>query len=238
MKFRQANISIVLLISLVVILSGATIVVLGINSKYNAKVSYERIENRYIAESGIDLSVGLFLNYLSSQDFVLSYTKNEDGSYSVIDDYSPYLLPEIKLSENKDSITLDLIKNESKAYLVSIGFLDFMRDNGVEVSINTFNNKDSFKLSRMCIEHEFLISNDLGVGNACQSKINPIFLTVKSKYKGGEVLCNVEIANINVVRDPFEEIEIGEQASVKAHIDINYHKILYNNYQNYRGLAK
>jgi hypothetical protein len=238
MKFRQANISIVLLISLVVILSGATIVVLGINSKYNAKVSYERIENRYIAESGIDLSVGLFLNYLSNQDFVLSYTKNEDGSYSVIDDYSPYLLPEISFMENRDNVALNLIENESKAYLVSIGFLDFMRDNGIEVSINTFNNKDNFKLSRMCIAHDFLISNDLGAGNACQSKINPIFLTVKSKYKGGEVLCNVEIANINVVRDPFEEIEIGEQASIKAHIDINSHKISYNNYQNYRGLAK
>jgi hypothetical protein len=238
MKFRQANISIVLLISLVVILSGATIVVLGINCKYNAKVSYERIENRYIAESGIDLSVGLFLNYLSNQDFVLSYTKNEDGSYSVIDDYSPYLLPEIRLSENRDNIALDLIENESTDYLVSIGFLDFLRDNGIEVSINTFNNKDNFKLSRMCIEYDFLVNNDLGSGTDCQSKINSIYLTIKSKYKGGEVLCNVEIANLNIIRDPFEEIEIGEQASVKARIDINSRKVSYNNYQNYRRLAR
>jgi hypothetical protein len=169
---------------------------------------------------------------------VLSYTKNEDGSYAVIDDYSPYLLPEIRLSENRDNISLDLIENESTAYLVSIGFLDFLRDNGIEVSINTFNNKENFKLSRMCIEHDFLISKDMGASTVCQSKINPIFLTVKSKYKGGEVLCNAEIANLNIVRDPFEEIEIGEQASVKAHIDINSHKISYNNYQNYRRLAK
>jgi hypothetical protein len=238
MKFRQANISIVLLISLVVILSGATIVTLCINSKYNAKISYERIENRYIAESGIDLAVGLFLNYLSNQDFVLSYTKNEDGSYSVIDDYSPYLLPEIRLSENRDNIALDLIENESIAYLVSIGFLDFLRENGVEVSINTFNNKDNFKLSRMCIEYDFLLSKELGARTASQSKINPIYLTVKSKYKGGEVLCNVEIANLNIVRDPFAEIEIGEQASVKAYIDINSRKVSYYHYQNYRRLAK
>lgn len=225
-----------MLISLIILLSGSAIITIAINSKFNAKASYERIENRYIAESGIDLAIGLFLNYLSNQDFILSYTKNEDGTFAVIDSFSPYLLPEIGLSENKDSVTLDLIQNECVSYLASVGFLDYMRDNGIEIAISTFNNKDNFKLSRMCIEPNFLISKDETITS--RSKINPVFITIKSKYKGGEVLCSAEVSDLYVVREPFAQINVGESAYVKSSIDIVSRKVAYNNYQNYRRLAK
>jgi hypothetical protein len=92
------------------------------SSKFNTKKEYQRIENRYVSESGVELSVGLFLNYLSNRDLVLAYEKNEDGTYGAVDDYSPYLLEEIKESVNEDIVKLELIENESKDYLASIGY--------------------------------------------------------------------------------------------------------------------
>ena len=48
----------------------------------------------------------MFLNYLENKDLVLAYTKNEDGGYGVIDNYSPYLLEEIRTSEDVDVVPL------------------------------------------------------------------------------------------------------------------------------------
>jgi len=233
MKHKKGNINLVLLIALIAVLGGSVITGLAVKSKYDSKEAYVRLENRYIAESGIDLSVGLFLNYIANKEFILSYTKNEDGSYSVLDTYSPYILDEIRENENADTIPLSVISAECNSYLSSIGYLDFSRGGCVEISISTFWNKDNFKLSRLCIEPNFLISN-LPEHTNKQSKINPIYLNLKSKYKGGEVMCNAVISELRVVRHPFKEIEVGETASVIAHIDISNSDTQYQNFQNYR----
>ena len=62
-----------------------------------------------------------------------------------------------------------------------------------------------------------------------------LYLTTKVNYKGGEVLCNVEITDLYIVRQPFKEIKtVGELASVEAKIDTTSAKIKYNTYQNYK----
>lgn len=77
---KKANIGFTVLIALIIVCCGAAVLSIAGNSKYNAKTEYQRIEDRYIAESGVDLSVSLFLNYLSNKDLVLAYTQNEDGA--------------------------------------------------------------------------------------------------------------------------------------------------------------
>ena len=62
---KKANIGFTVLIALIIVCCGAAVLSIAGNSKYNAKTEYQRIEDRYIAESGVDLSVSLFLNYLS-----------------------------------------------------------------------------------------------------------------------------------------------------------------------------
>lgn len=237
---KKASISFVLLVSLVILCGGAAIFNIAAASRYRAKTEYERIENRYIAESGIDLSVGLFMNYLSNQDYVLAYTQNGDGNCQVLDEYSPYLLDEIKMADNSDDVPIDLVSTESADYLSGIGYLDFKRGNGIELSISTYEQKDSFKLSRLCIEPYFLIGMDNEVATV-KSKINPIHLTVKSTYKGGEVLCNVQISDLYISRQPFKE-STDEISNVQAGIDTSHAKITYDNYQNYgrseKGVAE
>ncbi|NLB81445.1 MAG: hypothetical protein GX800_07540 [Clostridiaceae bacterium] len=228
---KKASISFVILVSLVILCGGAAIFNIAAASRYRARTEYERIENRYISESGIDLAVGLFINYLSNQDYVLAYSQNGDGNCQVLDEYSPYLLDEIKIAENLDDVPLDLISTESADYLSAIGYLDFKRDNGIELSISTYEQKDNFKLSRLCIEPYFLIGRANEVATV-KSKINPIHLTVKSAYKGGEILCNVQISDLYISRQPFKE-SADEISSVSAGIDTSYAKIIYENYQNY-----
>lgn len=233
---KKASISFVLMVSLVILCGGAAIFNIAAVSRYRAKTEYERIENRYIAESGIELAIGLFMNYLSNQDYVLAYSQNSDGSVQVLDEYSPYLLDEIKMAENSDDVLIDLVSTESADYLSGIGYLDFKRGNGIELSISIYEQKDSFKLSRLCIEPYFLIGRDNEVATV-KSRINPIHLTVKSTYKGGEVLCNVQISDLYISRQPFKA-SADELSSVPAGIDTSYAKIIYENYQNYGRSGK
>ena len=230
---KKANIGFTVLIALIIVCCGAA--VLSIGSKYNAKTEYRRLEDRYISESGVDLSVGLFLNYLSNKDLVLAYTKNEDGGYGVIDDYSPYLLEEIRASVDADVVPIPIIENDSKDYLAGVGFLDYINNGTIEFGINTYGDKESFKLSRMCTEYDFLlsVSDD---GTEKRSKLKPIYITVKTKYRGGEVMANVKISNIYAVRVPFDETD-EDIASIHAYIDTTDAVIEYENYQNYRGIS-
>ena len=230
---KKANIGFTVLIALIIVCCGAAVLSIAGNSKYNAKTEYQRIEDRYIAESGVDLSVSLFLNYLSNKDLVLAYTKNEDGGYGVIDDYSPYLLEEIRMSEETDIVPINIIENESKDYLAGVGFLDYINNGTIEFGVNTFGDKESFKLSRMCTEYDFLLSLS-GDDAEKRSTLKPVFLTVKTKYRGGEVMANIKISNLYAVRVPFDETE-DDIASVKAYIDASNAIIEYENYQNYRG---
>lgn len=230
---KKANIGFTVLIALIIVCCGAAVLSIAGNSKYNAKTEYQRIEDRYIAESGVDLSVSLFLNYLSNKDLVLAYTKNEDGGYGVIDDYSPYLLEEIRTSEETDMVPINIIENESKDYLAGVGFLDYINNGTIEFGVNTFGDKESFKLSRMCTEYDFLLSLS-GDDAEKRSMLKPVFLTVKTKYRGGEVMANIKISNLYAVRVPFDETE-DDIASVKAYIDASNAIIEYENYQNYRG---
>ena len=224
---KKANIGFTVLIALIIVCCGAAVLSIAGNSKYNAKTEYQRIEDRYIAESGVDLSVSLFLNYLSNKDLVLAYTKNEDGGYGVIDDYSPYLLEEIRMSEETDIVPINIIENESKDYLAGVGFLDYINNGTIEFGVNTFGDKESFKLSRMCTEYDFLLSLS-GDDAEKKSMLKPVFLTVKTKYRGGEVMANIKISNLYAVRVPFDETE-DDIASVKAYIDTSNAIIEYEN---------
>ena len=230
---KKASIGFTASIALIVVCCGAAVLSVASNSKYNSKTEYQRIEERYIAESGVELSLGLFLNYLENKDLVLAYTQNEGGGYSVIDSLSPYLLEEIRVSEDADVVPVPIIENESKDYLAGAGFLDYISDGTIEFGINTYGNKEEFRLSRMCTEYDFLLSLSDETEER-RSKLRPIFLTVKAKYRGGVVMANVKISNLYAVRIPFEESD-DEISSIRAYIDTADAMIEYENYQNYRG---
>lgn len=233
---KKGSIGFTVIIALIIVCCGAAVLSIASGSKYNTRSEYQRICDRYISESGIDLSVSLFLNYLENKDIVLAYAQNEDGGYGVIDDYSPYLLEEIRTSDDVDIVPIPIIENESKDYLAGVGFLDYINNGTIEFGINTYGDKESFKLSRMCTEYDFLLSvaDD---GTEKRSKLKPVFVSVKTKYRGGEVMANVKISNLYAVRVPFDETE-DQLASIRAYIDTGNAIIELENYQNYRGSIK
>lgn len=230
---KRASISFAVFTALIVICCGAALLNVGMSSKYNTKTEYQRMKNRYIAECGIDTAVGLFMNYLDNRDMEISYTKNADGTYTVNDVYSPYILDEIRDSET-ENVDIQVVSNEAKNYLVSLGYLDFSRAGEVKVTINTFSLPEKFKISQLCIEPDFLISEE-GDTETKISLLNPIYLTVSSSYNNGNVLCNIKISNLYAVRSPYPDIEVGGMGSVPAYIDTQNVKIEYETYQNYGG---
>ncbi len=232
MEKRKANISFVVLVALLTVCCGASLIAVSSSSKFNARTEYERIKNRTIAESALDIAVGLFVNYLGNQDYVLAYTQNEGGSYSVMSDYSPYLLTEIRADSLSEDVEIEIIQNETKDYLTSIGYVDFRRNGEVRLSVNTFGLSDQFKLSEMCISPHFLLST--GITNE-ESELKPINISVKVTYNGGEVMANVKISGLKAVRNLFTETGIGEIASVTAWLDTSDIDVKYINYQNYGG---
>ena len=59
---KKASIGFTVIIALIIVCCGTAVLSIASGSKYNAKTEYQKIEDRYISESGVDLSVGLFLN--------------------------------------------------------------------------------------------------------------------------------------------------------------------------------
>lgn len=232
---KQANISFVLLVALLTVLSSAALLGVCISGRYNTKTEYERLNNRYIAESGVDTAIGLFMNYLDNQDYVLAYTRLEDGSYIAQDQYAPYLFPEIADAADFGSVNIDFVSRESEDYLTSVGCLDFSGTGYIELCLELPDVKEKFRVTQVCTEPDFILSDGQEHDNSeKRSKINPLYLTVKAKYKNGEAMCNVKISDVYLVRQGFSETEPGVMNSVPAYADTGHAKIEYVNYQNYR----
>lgn len=73
---KNANICFTVLLVLLILSAGFATLNIASAVRYAEKESYERIESRYITESGITLAEGLFLNYLDSRSYALSYEDN------------------------------------------------------------------------------------------------------------------------------------------------------------------
>ena len=230
MNKKKGSIAISVFTALLVICIGAVILNICVASRYNTKTDYERIRNRYIAESASDTAVSLLLNYIENREMVLEYEVYPDGSVSVLPEYSPYILDEIKTATT-DEVEISFISTETKNYLLSAGCLDFMREESeVSIKIKTFGNKEKFRITQMCAEPDFLLSDNVDAESGeKRSKLNPIYITVKAKYNSGEVKCSIVIDNLYAVRESFKESE----TNTPCRIDTSNAEIKYENYQNY-----
>ena len=66
--------------------------------------------------------------------------------------------------------------------------------------------KEKFRLTQVCTEPDFILSTDAeSKDDQRRSKINPLYLTVRAKYKNGEVMCNVKISDVYLVWQGFSE---------------------------------
>ena len=130
-----------------------------------------------------------------------------------------------------DEAEITLVSTETKNYLLSAGCIDFMREDSVlSIKVKTFGDKEKFRISEMCIEPDFLLSDSQEEpGTEKRSKLNPIYITVKSKYNSGEVKSSIVIENIYAVREAFQESE----TNCSCRIDASSATIKYENYQNY-----
>lgn len=227
---KKGSIAISVFTALLVICIGAVILNICVASKYNTKAEYERIRNRYIAESASDTSVSLLLNYIENRELVLEYEVYPDGSAAALSEYSPYILDEVKTATS-DEVEISLISTETKNYLLSAGCLDFMReDSEVSIKVKTFGDKEKFRMTEMCMESDFLLSDSVeDEDTEKRSKLNPLYITVKSKYNSGEVKSSIVIDNLYAVRGAFKESE----TNCPCRIDTSNAEIKYENYQNY-----
>lgn len=230
MNKKKGSIGLSVFTALLVICTGAIILNICVTSKYNSKSDYERIKNRYIAESASDTSASMLLNYIGNREMVLEYEMAPDGSFSVLSKYSPYVLDEIKKATT-DEVDVSFVSTETKNYLLSSGCIDFMReDSELSTKIKTFGDKEKFRITEMCTEPDFLLSDREEVtGTEKRSKLNPIYITVKSKYNSGEVRCSIVIDNLYAVRGAF----VAGETNCPCRIDVSNAEIKYENYQNY-----
>ena len=234
---KKGNIAFTLVVALLVVCGGAAILNIASTGRYNAKTEYERIENRYISESGIDIAVGLFINYLSNRQLTVSYESDGEGNINVISQYSPFILDETATEEN-DEIYIEIVSDETNDYLSSIGYPDFKKAGGVKLFVNTYGDIDSLRISNMCTEPDFLIAFEPETEGEKRSLLNPVFLTVLTEYRGGRVMSTLKLSNIYAVRNKFENIGPNEIGNTKIHLDVDNIKIEYIGYQNYGGYDK
>lgn len=230
---KKGNIAFSVLIVLFVMCIGAVVISLAASSRDNARVHYARLSNRYIAESGVDVSIGLLVNYIGNRELTATYKADEDGKCYMDETYMPYLLDEIADSEDED-VRIDIVSDEARNYLSSIGYVDYKKENSLSLTIDVAD-KENFKISNMCIEPDFVVETDEETGKDKQSKLRPIFVTVKTNYPNGNVLCNVKISNIYAQREAFEKTDENEMENCNIELDVSAAEIEYINYQNYGG---
>ena len=225
---KNANICFTVLLVLLILSAGFATLNISSAVRYAEKESYERIESRYITESGITLAEGLFLNYLDA----LTYEDN-GGEYSSITGFTPFLLDEI--SEGTDeSVRLVLIENEAKSVMADMGFRGYRAFGDITVRLETLGDADGLKLANLCREPDFLIGHSGETGEK-RSKIKPVYLTVISEYKGGRVMCNMKIDGLYLVRGAMHDLEGETLGSVSAHIDTSNCEVEYENYQSFQN---
>ena len=231
---KRANITFAVFATLLVICCGAVLINTAATSRYNSKTEYMRIRNRYIAECGIDTAIGLFVNYLENRDFEIAYFKDEYDDCCVIDDdLSPYLLDEIYKSTSEET-EIDIVSKETENYLTSLGYIEYAKSGDISLAVHTLMQPEKFKLSQMCEEPDFLISQR---NENAKSKLRPIYLSVSSKYLNGEVLCSVKIDNLYAVRKNFTELDAKDRGSIEAYIDVSDVTVEYESYQNFGGVG-
>lgn len=229
---KNANICFTVLLVLLILSAGFATLNISSAVRYAEKESYERSSNRYITESGITLAEGLFLNYLDSRSYALSYEDN-GGEYSSITGFTPFLLDEI--SEGTDeSVRLPLIENEAKSVMADMGFRGYRSFGDITVSLETFGDADGLKLANLCREPDFLIGHSGETGEK-RSKIKPVYLTVISEYKGGRVMCNMKIDGLYLVRGAMHDLGGETLGSVSAYIDTSNCEVEYENYQSFQN---
>lgn len=230
---RKGNITVTLLISLVVVCSGAALLSVASASRYQARTEYERLQNRYIAESGIDMAIGLFLNYLDNQEYVISYTCLPNGECVINGQNAPYIVPELRTCEaDADMIRLSLMENEGRDYLSAIGFRDFQGTDSIQFALQIYGSRERFRLPELCTDSGFAFGNINEVRDIA-SRLLPLRLSVRSSYRGGEVLAGVTIDGLTLSRDPFFKSD-KEQGSILARVSTSAAKVSYETYQNYR----
>ena len=231
MMKKKGNITFAAFLVLIVVCCGGVLLNVAANSRYNTKTEYVRLKNRYLAEGGIDTAVGLFINYLENRDLEISYKMTEDG-YEVDDNLMPYLLDELKDTDD-ENVLIALVSNEATSYLSSSGY--FAMPGSIKLYVNNLSGSEGFKLSRMCKDADFLISETTGVK---KSVLNPVYLTVMSEYRNGRAEAMVKISGLKAARDEFAVLSKGDEGSVPGYIDTSGVQIEYVNYQNYGGIGK
>ncbi|MBQ6908257.1 MAG: hypothetical protein IJQ28_07755, partial [Clostridia bacterium] len=130
---KRGNISLVMLTALVTVSVGAVLLNMAVNSRANTKTETKRIQNRYIAESGVDLAAGMFINYLDNRELTASYETDGDGNGFIIEDLCPYILDEIKDNPDIDEVPIEIIEKEARDYLISLGYRDFGKEGSLKV---------------------------------------------------------------------------------------------------------
>ena len=135
--------------------------------------------------------------------------------------------------EDEDDVLIDIVSSEARDYLKSIGYFDFKKSDSIRVYVSTNGDKENLKLTNLCSTPDFLVSYGNDTGKSNKSLLNPIFVTVKTDYPGGNILCNVKLSNIYIKRGEFEETQPGEMGNVTAFLDTSEIKTEYINYQNY-----
>lgn len=231
---KRGNISLVMLTALITVSVGAVLLNMAVNSRANTKTEAKRIQNRYIAESGVDLATGMFINYLQNRELTASYETDADGNSFIIGDLCPYLADEVKDNPDMDEVPIEIIEKEARDYMISLGYSNFERADSLKVRLVTNGQADNFRLDSMCTEPQFLISDGTEYGEK-RSLLKPIYLKIQSRYPNGNVIANIELDNIYAVRDAFSETEEGKMGNVKVRIDTDGVQVKILNYQNYGG---
>ncbi|MDD6482953.1 MAG: hypothetical protein PUF72_00025 [Clostridiales bacterium] len=225
-KRKRANMSIVLVVWLIAMTSGIAVLSYSISSKYKAKQFENRMENRYVSESGVDLILGLVEDCISQYNAMINYEKNDIG-YEFIN--SPCIFDIDRTGGDviwgDYGVRLDLIEQEAVDYLVGLGYQGYNEDNSIQIEVVTDDIK-KLQISQLVNDAEFHQNNS---GNATADML-PLDVHIYIKYGGGCIDCLSRWSDIKIIRGSFGSSDVG---GVPVYADTSGMRIDILKYDNY-----
>lgn len=185
----------------------------------------------YLAESALDIQKHLLLNKIENTKIYLIY-ETRDGESSLKNSTMLFDVSVLDVGFTDIDAEVSNFLRGSKGMVSIRGALE------TELKLETPNSPEKLKIDYLCSDPKFW-SEDLGDKQSYEDyicKMDDLKFSSKVKFLGGEYLEVFTIKGLELIREPFEDLDEGGVGEAEAKILTENMKIEVNTFQSIKGV--
>ena len=228
---NKGSIKIVLLVFIIVLAGTLILLKYTISGRYNNADMFKRFRSMYLAESALDIQKHLLLNKIENTKIYLIY-ETRGGESSLKNSTMLFDVSVLDVGFTDIDAEVSNFLRGSKGMVSIRGALE------TELKLETPNSPEKLKIDYLCSDPKFW-SEDLGDKQSYEDyicKMDDLKFSSKVKFLGGEYLEVFTIKGLELIREPFEDLDEGGVGEAEAMILTENMKIEVNTFQSIKGV--